>query len=312
MNDSITLSIILPVHNGMPHLPESVQSIVEQSYTHWELIVVNDGSTDSSGEYLEKLTETDGRIRCVTHAVNRGVAAAYNTGIRRACGQILAFQEQDDISVPHRFERQLNLIQRYSVPFVSSRVGWMDANGSIYRYWPDDIPQEVEIWLPGNDCFEKLLVHQTRIANATTMLNRALIKDDDLVFDEQFKQSGQDWDFHLRMVRKYSVLRLQEPLVWMRRYRGHISSTTGKAQVFQDNRRLLSKHARLELWSQRRFFKSPVFLKAWSNEFAIEARYYRNAYGVLLGCLGLLCWPRNPQVWASVWNALKRLTPRGV
>ena len=312
MNDSITLSIILPVYNGMPHLPESVQSIVEQSYTHWELIIVNDGSTDSSGEYLEKLTETDGRIRCVTHSVNRGVAAAYNTGIQRASGQILAFQEQDDISVPYRLERQLDFIQRYPVPFVSSRVGWMDANGSIYRYWPDDIQQEVEIWLPADDCFEKLLVYQTRIANTTTMLNRALIKGDDLVFDEQFKQSGQDWDFHLRMVQKYPVLRLKEPLVWMRRYRGHVSSTTGKAQVFQDNRRLLSKHARLELWVQRRFFKSPVFFKAWSNEFATEARYYRNVYGVLLGCLGLLCWPSNPQVWASVWNALKRLTARGI
>ena len=303
------VSIILPVYNGMPFVSASIQSVLDQTWPSWELIVVNDGSTDGSAQYARAVGQFNGQVNYVEHITNRGIAAAYNTGIAHCRGRYVAFQEQDDISVPRRIQLEMQAIQMSNAALVSSQVGWIDSNQQVYHYWPEDLDCD-DSWEPSDARYDELLINQTRIANTTTLLDRNRIAPGDLLLDEQFKRSGQDWDFHLRIVRKYPVLRLKESLVLMRRYLGHLSATTLKSTVFQDNRRLLRKHAWAELRTTNRLHKLPVFLKAWSNEFAIEARYYRNVYGILLGCLSLLCWPRNPQTWTSLGNIVKRFSMR--
>ncbi|CAG0992515.1 partial UDP-Glc:alpha-D-GlcNAc-diphosphoundecaprenol beta-1,3-glucosyltransferase WfgD, partial [Anaerolineae bacterium] len=236
--------------------------------------------------------------------INRGVAAAYNTGIAGARGRFLAFQEADDMSLPHRLERQLQVIQQYTSALVSSKVAWIDENRQIYRYWPTDIRGEIEFSPPGDELYFGMLIHQLRMSNATMMLDRQLISTHELIFDEKFKRSSQDWDLYLRLVQKYPSVRINETLVHVRRHVGHSSSTSNTARVFQDNRRLLLKHTKSSLTrpTASRLIK---VLHAWSNEFLLEARYYRGLKGVGLGALALTCFPPNPKAWHSVGNAVR-------
>lgn len=102
------VSVIIPCYNGMPYLQEAVESILRQTLTNFELIIVDDCSTDDSMVYLRSLQ--DPRIRLLFHEMNKGEAGARNTGIEAAQGEYIAMQDADDISHSERLERQVRLM----------------------------------------------------------------------------------------------------------------------------------------------------------------------------------------------------------
>lgn len=113
MNELI--SIIMPVYNGANHLDFSIMSVVKQSYTNWELIVINDGSTDASASILEQWAATENRIR-VFHQLNAGVSAARNLALNQAKGKYILLLDADDYIAPetltvahHVISRDLNI-----------------------------------------------------------------------------------------------------------------------------------------------------------------------------------------------------------
>lgn len=298
------ISVVMPVHNGLPYVIDAVQSILLQSCTDWELIIVDDGSKDGSYERLLEFAENYSRIRLVKHESNKGIAATYNTGIQNARGRFVAFQEQDDLSIHNRLETQSSIIEEYGIPFVTSRVAWLNKSDQIYKYWPNDISKEIEVLEPSHALYRQILIYQTCFANATTMIDRRTVSEVDMRLDERFKRSGQDWDLHLRLSMKYRAIRQKEPLVLMRRHSTHLSSTANKKQVFHDNRFLLRKH-----WKQHQEIlqgrEVNTFLRAWSQEFLLEARYYKGKRGLTLGLLSLLIWPLNLGSWISMSRVLR-------
>ena len=98
------ISLIMPVYNGRRHLPAAIDSIRRQTLTDWELIVVDDGSTDDSPEITEGYR--DRRIRSLRLDRNRGVAAALNAGLEHAAGTFIARMDADDLSHPQRLAVQ--------------------------------------------------------------------------------------------------------------------------------------------------------------------------------------------------------------
>lgn len=109
MNESPVISIIVPVYNAEKYLRGCIDSILNQTYSRWELILVNDGSKDRSGEICAEYVRTDRRIR-VIHQENRGVVAARNAGIRLAKkgeGKYLAFVDSDDCIEPTMYEEMV-------------------------------------------------------------------------------------------------------------------------------------------------------------------------------------------------------------
>ena len=94
MNQNL-LSIITPVYQVEQYLPQCLDSILAQTYPHWELILVHDGSKDRSGEICDEYAKKDGRIR-VIHTENRGAGAARNTGFAHATGEYVVFVDSDD------------------------------------------------------------------------------------------------------------------------------------------------------------------------------------------------------------------------
>ena len=93
------VSVIIPVYNVTSYLREALDSVAKQTYLHLEIIIVDDGSTDSSGEICDGFAERDSRIT-VIHQENRGLSAARNTGLDRATGQVIAFLDPDDAFLP--------------------------------------------------------------------------------------------------------------------------------------------------------------------------------------------------------------------
>jgi glycosyltransferase involved in cell wall biosynthesis len=135
------ISILMPVYNAGDFLVEAIKSIRNQTLKDWELIVIDDGSTDKSNEILKKYADKDVRIEIFKFKKNKGLAFALNYGLNKVRGKYLARMDADDISYPKRLETQLRyLIRNPKVVAVGSQVKLINEKGSFigYKKFPTD------------------------------------------------------------------------------------------------------------------------------------------------------------------------------
>ncbi len=111
------ISIIIPVYNAAHYLKETVESVLSQTYSDFELILINDGSTDSSGELCDELATQDSRIR-VVHKQNGGVASARNRGLDEAKGEYIGWVDSDDIVSPNMYKVLYDAAVKYDADIV--------------------------------------------------------------------------------------------------------------------------------------------------------------------------------------------------
>ena len=111
------VSIILPVYNGERYLKECIDSVVEQTYSDWELIICDDGSTDLTADICRNYVDADSRIKYIRQE-NSGVSAARNNAIKRSCGEYITFIDADDIFRNDRIQRQVELCTKYGADIV--------------------------------------------------------------------------------------------------------------------------------------------------------------------------------------------------
>ena len=104
-------SVIVPVYNVKPYISRCIDSILAQEYADWELILVDDGSTDGSGCICDEYADGDSRIR-VIHQKNKGLSGARNTGIRHSTGDVLFFVDSDDYVSAQLINRALNALEQ--------------------------------------------------------------------------------------------------------------------------------------------------------------------------------------------------------
>jgi glycosyltransferase involved in cell wall biosynthesis len=122
----------MPTYNAMPHLKDAVESILAQTYSTFEFLIVYDGSTDDSMAYLSSLT--DSRVRLLINQEKRGIVAALNRGIAEARYNWIARMDADDVALPHRLEKQVEFVLRnpeYSL--ISCAWGYIGANNSRFK-----------------------------------------------------------------------------------------------------------------------------------------------------------------------------------
>ncbi len=124
------VSVIMPIHNGEATLDEAVRSILTQSFIDFELIAIDDGSTDGSLQILKKFAASDPRIHIISRP-NTGIAGALNDGIAVARGKFLARMDADDISLPTRFEKQVGYLREHpACVLLGSRVLLVEPFGT--------------------------------------------------------------------------------------------------------------------------------------------------------------------------------------
>lgn len=136
------VSVIVPIYNNEKYLPRCIESIIRQAYSDIEIILVDDGSTDSSGTICDKYAAKDERIS-VIHTSNCGVSSARNKGLDAACGEYVYFVDSDDIISRNAIEILVALIGNYDMSFAGHAI--YDTNKRLRTRW-EDYSEQPHIW----------------------------------------------------------------------------------------------------------------------------------------------------------------------
>lgn len=126
-----TVSIIVPVYNAEKYILETIEHVVAQTYTDWELLLVLDGCRDRSAEVIRKYQEEKGehRLRIIVREENMGAAKARNKGLQEAAGRYIAYVDADDLWRPEKLEQELHFLQEKQAAFVFTGYEFADENG---------------------------------------------------------------------------------------------------------------------------------------------------------------------------------------
>lgn len=208
------VSVVMPVYNAACYVREAIHSIINQSFTDFELLIINDGSTDNTAHILSSFE--DDRIRLVQNERNIGIVETLNLGIALACGKYIAIMHADDISMPQRLEQQVNFLNRHeTVSLVAAKAVFIDELGNEIGYWQADQDtttfRQIYTALPRHNCIaHPSVMLRTQVARAFLYKNR--------------HHSTEDYDLWLRLVAdKHKIEKIDKVLI---KYRVHAASIT--------------------------------------------------------------------------------------
>jgi len=125
------VSIITPCYNTELYIEETIKSVLVQTYKNWEMIIIEDGSTDKSRGIIQSYVRQDSRIRLINNSENIGVAQSRNKGIEVASGEYIAFLDSDDVWLENKLMLQLNIMQKENVYLCYSAYDIIDSKGNI-------------------------------------------------------------------------------------------------------------------------------------------------------------------------------------
>ena len=128
--ESPLVSVIIPTFNSAQFIAEAIHSVQKQTYANWEIIVVDDCSTDATLALISDLITIDNRIQLFQLAVNSGTGVARNLGLEKAKGKYIAFLDADDLWKPHKLEKQLEWMHAHQLPFTFSFYDCIDEVGN--------------------------------------------------------------------------------------------------------------------------------------------------------------------------------------
>jgi len=140
--ENTLVSIITPTYNSEKYIEQTIQSVQNQTYKNWEMIIVDDGSTDNTNEIIAKIAQLDNRIKLLRMVVNSGPAKARNLGIANVTGKYMTFLDADDIWFPDFITTSITTINETGVPFVFSSVKRCDEQGNCI-YTDFIVPKKV-------------------------------------------------------------------------------------------------------------------------------------------------------------------------
>ncbi|EDX62252.1 MULTISPECIES: glycosyltransferase family 2 protein [Bacillus cereus group] len=130
-NQEFMISVVIPSYNASTFIKETIQSVQSQTYTNWEMIIVDDVSKDNTRELIKEEIKKDDRIQLIELQENGGAAIARNTGINCAKGKYIAFLDSDDLWLPEKLEKQVAFMQNNDVAFSFTSYQIMNQDGTL-------------------------------------------------------------------------------------------------------------------------------------------------------------------------------------
>ncbi|MCU4714644.1 glycosyltransferase [Bacillus cereus] len=130
-NQEFMISIVIPSYNASSFIKETIQSVQSQTYTNWEIIIIDDVSKDNTRELIKEEIKKDGRIQLIELQENGGAAIARNIGINNAKGKYVAFLDSDDLWLPEKLEKQLEFMQNNDIAFSFTSYQIMNQDGTL-------------------------------------------------------------------------------------------------------------------------------------------------------------------------------------
>ena len=214
------ISVLMPVYNGEKYLDEALRSILEQTFSDFEVIIINDGSTDNSLQILERYTQKDQRIRLVSRE-NRGLVATLNEGLALAKAPLIARMDADDIAYPERFKLQKQFLdENPEVVCTGGYIEMIDYAGRVLTLltMPLDDQSIQELMLKGHAA----IVHPASMMRADTMKAIGGYK-------EEYK-AAEDLDLWLRLGEMGKLANIPQLIL---RYRFLATSISGSNAALQ-------------------------------------------------------------------------------
>jgi glycosyltransferase involved in cell wall biosynthesis len=212
-----TVSVIIPAYNAAPWIAETIDSVLNQTFQDFEVIVVDDGSTDGTAEIVKNYKS---QVQYL-YKNNGGVGSARNTGIRAARGRYIACVDADDLWLPEKLEVQTQLLQ------TEPSLAWVYSDGLIFE---NNSNQNLHLFSPSasmisGDVLRPLLL-QDFIPCPTPVIRRDIFENVGFFEEDMSLQSVADWDMWLRISAKYPVGFIDKPLVKYRRHSTSMTSTS--------------------------------------------------------------------------------------
>lgn len=315
-----SVSIVMPVYNGGAYIGGAIDSVLSQAFDDFELVVIDDGSTDDSRAVAGGFG--DPRVRVLTNATNRGLAFSRNRGIRESVGRYVAMLDADDLMLPNRLLRQVEYLERHPrCGLVGGGVRVIDEAGTVNRTIMWEIPsEEIPATLLFWNCF----------AQSATMIRRSAIPEE--AFREGYPPA-EDYDLWIRIADRWETALLPEALACYRLHGGNTTiSQAGNLRAsverivtdqlgrlgIEPSENELKLHTELVLYRDRDDWRDPERLEragAWLLELwdanSKVSRYPR----VPLGRVILAVWERLGRIACSApecWTPYARspLWPR--
>jgi glycosyltransferase involved in cell wall biosynthesis len=199
------VSVVIPTYNRAPLIARSIQSVLNQTYPDFELLVIDDGSTDGTAQVLSGFR--DQRINCIRLASNSGAGAARNVGIRMSKGKFIAFQDSDDEWLAEKLAKHMSVFERSSanVGVVYSDMQRIQKDGSVtYHASPAVIPGRLVD--PVQQSYQPLM-----LGIQSTVIKRECL-DAAGYFNERFP-ALEDLELFIRLSKQFDFYRIPEPLV---------------------------------------------------------------------------------------------------
>ncbi|MBI2798837.1 MAG: glycosyltransferase [Gammaproteobacteria bacterium] len=215
------VSIVMPVFNGERYVVAAIESALAQTYTNFEVVIVDDGSQDDSHDKVAPYLSLP-NIRYIRKE-NRGVAAARNTAINSAAGELISFLDQDDVWMPHKLERQVRYLAEHpEVALVHSYQGYIDQTGKEITN-PKD-------WIAplSGDCFAELF-RRNRIAVLTVLVRKCSLEQVGALNENL--SGADDYELWLRLARRFQFGFIPETLASYRIHASNVSHDLFKMTV---------------------------------------------------------------------------------
>lgn len=210
----IPVSVVMPVFNAEPFLAQAIESILNQTFSEFEFIIVDDASTDNSLRLIEEYAEKDKRILVQKNEKNLGIALTRTFGTKIAKGKYIAVADADDISISTRFEKQYNYLENHiDCGVVGGFIELFDSStGKILgtrKYYEDDenLRRRIFLYCP--------------VAQPVCMIRKEVF--DNLGYYDSRYPPAEDLDLWFRLGTRYKFANIQETLL---KYRVHTNSAT--------------------------------------------------------------------------------------
>lgn len=252
-----TVSVVMAVYNAAPFLTETVQSILHQTYSNFEYVIVDDGSTDNSWNILNTLAARDTRIILLRNQPNVGVVRSLNRGLDQSKGKLIVRQDADDISHPERITKQLDFLEANpDYGLVAAVPQPIDVNGNALSFagWEATENEEIQTKLLDYMC----------LCGPSITIRRECLQAAGFYFAEGLDAS-EDYDLCLRIAEVTKLVSLTGSLYLYRQHPESASSKRAQQQMF-------NKAVALERAIYRRYGKNPP-----QDKMMLVARDYAHA-----------------------------------
>ena len=249
------VSVIIPCYNAMKFLPRTVRNVLAQTHQDFEIIIVNDGSTDNIEQWVSTLN--DERV-CLISQLNQGQSAARNRGIKYSSGKYIAFLDSDDLWNPQKLEKQVRILDNN--PEIGLVYSWVllidECDRPLEKVWK--ISDEGNVW-------SKLIEGNIIACGSVPMIRSSCI--DVVGLFNKFPFACEDWDFWLRIAAHYPFKVIKEILVY---YRAN-STSLSRSQLDGLEKKLLAMDKSYEILIEKTFDSAPLelqYLKSRSHALA--------------------------------------------